>query len=223
MSNDESFLARWFRRKHGAALNTCDKQGSENVGDMASEASPASFPPNEPQLPFDPARLPSIESIDAGSDVRAFLAPSVPAELTRAALRRAWSADPTIRDFIGLSENSWDFNAPGGVPGFGSMTAGDARRLLGEVMGEPDTADSARPLGATVPADQATVSASDSGPALQGSAKDQLKQDLDASVADADTAARGRVGEVAMPHELAERETCWSSFPRHRHGSALPK
>ena len=50
------------------------------------------------------------ESIVAESDVRAFLAPGVPPELTRAALRRTWSADPKIRDFIGLSENSWDFN-----------------------------------------------------------------------------------------------------------------
>jgi hypothetical protein len=44
-------------------------------------------------------------------------APS-PADLTRATLRRAWSADPAMRGFIGLSENSWDFNATDGVPGF---------------------------------------------------------------------------------------------------------
>jgi hypothetical protein len=56
--------------------------------------------------------LAPIESIDAGSDIRPFLAPGVPADLTRAALRRAWSADPAIRDFIGLSENSWAFNGP---------------------------------------------------------------------------------------------------------------
>jgi len=52
--------------------------------------------------------LPPIESIDAGSDIRCFLAPGVPVELTRAALRRAWVADPTIHDFIGLSEITWD-------------------------------------------------------------------------------------------------------------------
>ena len=32
--------------------------------------------------------------------------------------------DPVIRDFIGLSENSWDFNAPDGIPGFGSLPQG---------------------------------------------------------------------------------------------------
>ena len=40
----------------------------------------------------------SISSRSAApSDIRAYLAPGVPAELTRAALRRAWLADPTIR------------------------------------------------------------------------------------------------------------------------------
>jgi hypothetical protein len=56
------------------------------------------------------AALPPIESIGDKSDIRGFLAPGVPVELTRAALRHAWVADPTIHDFVGLSENSWDFN-----------------------------------------------------------------------------------------------------------------
>ena len=80
----------------------------------------------------------------AGSDIRPFLSARVQADVTRAALRRAWSVDPTIRDFIGLSENSWDFNAPGGVPGFNSMRAEDARRLLARVMEEKESLHAAR-------------------------------------------------------------------------------
>jgi Protein of unknown function (DUF3306) len=57
--------------------------------------------------------LPPIESIDAASDIRCFLTPDVPVELTRAALRRAWVADPAIRDFVGVSENSSDFDQRG--------------------------------------------------------------------------------------------------------------
>ena len=74
--------------------------------------------------------LPPIESIDAEADIRPFLAPGVPKDLTRAALRRAWSTDPAIRDFIGLSENSWNFNAPSGIAGFASVTTGDTQRAL---------------------------------------------------------------------------------------------
>ena len=80
--------------------------------------------------PFDAADLPPIESIGTGSNIRPFLASGVPADLMRAALRRAWSTDLAIRDFIGLSENSWDFNAPGGVPGFGSLTTEGPPQLL---------------------------------------------------------------------------------------------
>jgi hypothetical protein len=98
------------------------------------------------QSPRDTASLPLIGSISAGSDIRPFLSASVPADVTRAALRRAWSVDPAIRDFIGLSENSWDFNAASGVPGFGSLTAEDARRLLARVMDEKESLHVARPL-----------------------------------------------------------------------------
>src|SRR5262249_15611086 len=70
---------------------------------------------------FDPTTLPSLDSIDATTDIRAFLARGVPAALGREALRRAWLADPAVRDFVGPAENAWDFTAPGGVPGFGPL------------------------------------------------------------------------------------------------------
>lgn len=30
-------------------------------------------------------------------------------------------ADPAIKDFVGASENSWDFTKPDSIPGFGSL------------------------------------------------------------------------------------------------------
>jgi hypothetical protein len=75
----------------------------------------------EKNEPFDPASLPSIDAITADTDIIAFLQSGVPAELTRAALRRAWTSDPAIRDFIGVAENQWDFNDPNGAPGFGPL------------------------------------------------------------------------------------------------------
>ena len=94
--------------------------------------------------PFDAADLPPIESIGTGSNIRPFLASGVPADLMRAALRRAWSTDLAIRDFIGLSENSWDFNAPGGVPGFGSLTTNGPRQLLARMTGEAESLNTKR-------------------------------------------------------------------------------
>ena len=37
-------------------------------------------------------------------------------------------ADPAIRDFVGPSENGWDFTKPDTIPGFGSMPHHDSIR-----------------------------------------------------------------------------------------------
>jgi hypothetical protein len=120
----ENFLQRWSRLKQAAETPTRDD--SEPSLRNASDAEPDAVPPPKAQsgvdlTVFDPATLPPIESIGASSDIRAFLAPGVPEEVKRAALRRAWLADPAIRDFVGVAENQWDFNKPGGIPGFGSL------------------------------------------------------------------------------------------------------
>ena len=94
----------------------------------------------ENRLPFDPASLPTIESIGAEFNIRAFLEAGVPDYLARAALRRAWSLDPAICDFVGLSENSWDFNGSGTIAGFGPIDGEAVRRLLTRLVGGPDTA-----------------------------------------------------------------------------------
>jgi len=89
--------------------------------------------------PFDLASLPSVEAINADTDIRGFLQSCVPAELSRAALRRAWANDPAIRDFIGIAENQWDFNDPNSIPGFGPLQATDnAPALLAQALGRPN-------------------------------------------------------------------------------------
>ena len=138
MSDGEGFLARWSRRKHAAAPQHGPVASPSKHADAQPQAGMAVVAPqSEPVV--DLAELPSIEAIGVDSDIRAFLAPGVPATLLRAALRQAWSADPAIRDFIGLSENAWDFTAPTGVPGFGSLAAEDAQRLLALLQLDPET------------------------------------------------------------------------------------
>ena len=111
MSAEEDFLKRWSRRKREAAAAPPAIKPVE-----AAAKSQGDQPPETPEASFDPASLPPIDSITALSDITAFLRAGVPAELTHAALRRAWTADPAIRDFVGLAENAWDFNKPGGPP-----------------------------------------------------------------------------------------------------------
>jgi hypothetical protein len=114
MSEDERFLSRWSRLKQETAKRApapADETASPPAGAAPAREearAPVTAPDSEAAAveSFDPASLPPLDSIGAGSDIRAFLARGVPAELAQAALRRAWAADPAIRDFIGLSENS---------------------------------------------------------------------------------------------------------------------
>lgn len=139
MNDDKNFLVRWSRRKHATTTNRSEQSSPENAADgVTVGASAVNLESGECRFAFDHVSLPTVESIGAGSDIRAFLESGVPVDLARAALRRAWSLDPAIRDFIGLSENSWDFNAPGAMHGFGSIDKEEAGRLLTQLLGEPD-------------------------------------------------------------------------------------
>jgi hypothetical protein len=83
------------------------------------------------------ATLASIEAIDAQTDITVFLRSGVPDELRLAALRRAWTADPAIRDFNGLQENDWNFNDPNSIPGLGELGPEvDVKRMVAEIRGE---------------------------------------------------------------------------------------
>src|SRR6266851_10178513 len=119
MSDDDSILARWSRRKRLVAAEF--RKIPPTVA--AETAKPVAAEPAEAPLAIS---LPPLDSIESASDITAFLAPNVPLELTRAALRRAWTADPAIRDFIGLADNQWDFNDPYEIPGFGRLDAAES-------------------------------------------------------------------------------------------------
>jgi hypothetical protein len=129
------FLQRWSQRKRAVEKQPPDGADSspedKEIDAKARARSEAALPA------FDPATLPPIESITATSDIRVFLAPGVPEELTRAALRRVWVTDPTIRDFVGIAENQWDFTKPDSVPGFGSLElTPELRRMVAGLIGD---------------------------------------------------------------------------------------
>ena len=145
MNDPENFLSRWSLRKQRAAdKNSPRPHESErpnddqavNRGQGAVDA-PASTDVETPSEEFDVTSLPPIESIGAGTDISAFMKKGVPTALRHAALRRAWSADPAIRDFMGPAENYWDAAGPDGVPGFGDLDPNlDVKRLVSELFGE---------------------------------------------------------------------------------------
>ena len=140
MSSPENFVSRWARLKSESDTEPkTESAGHEAVVSVGIETPSALQQDKLPDEPFDPASLPSIETITFDTDIRGFLQSRVPVTLTRAALRRAWASDPAIRDFIGIAENQWDFNDPTAMPGFGPMLETDnVPTLLARALGGRD-------------------------------------------------------------------------------------
>ena len=213
MSDEENFLTRWSRRKSeaaesGAAPAEVPKEPAGPLDDQMQK--------EDTQPAFDPTSLPPLDSIEAGTDITAFLRAGVPSDLARAALRRAWATDPNIRDFVGLSENSWDFTADS-IPGFGPLSPEDAGELLARYTGK--VAEAANKVG------QILQGTEPSRPAQVG------KIDTEVSVRRTESgppeAAQGSLPEAAeqLPSQCSKKHSATqNNLPaERRHGGALPR
>lgn len=225
---EEDFLKRWSRRKREAdvAKNPAREEARDPEA-KARELALASTGAKAPPAEFDPATLPPIESINALTDVTAFLRDGVPVELTRAALRRVWTADPSIRDFVGLAENAWDFTDPNAMPGFGPLESTDAmRQMIARVVDQigesvrhqvADASQSTHDYSAVSAPEQSDTAPEEikpvSAPSTGRPAEEPNNQRLVQSNKEDDAAQRDVTEEAANRKE---------SFPR-AHGSALPR
>ena len=163
MADPEGFLGRWSRLKREAE--------QPPVQEPPPEETP---PPEAVQAEPEREPLPPVESLGADSDYTRFLAPDVPAELTRLALRKAWVSDPKIADFRGFAEYDWDCNAPG----YGQLRATDnVRELLDAVFGDTPP----EPPEPVPVADAADEKATET--AEETSTSDQREQDSETSEA----------------------------------------
>ena len=144
--SEEGFLSRWSRRKRAA------EAGRPAEEPVAAEAAPAAPVPPDPvpeeEPPFDITTLPPVESLTIESDFAAFLRKEVPEALKRAALRKAWSLDPAIRDFIGPADYAWDYNAPDGVPGASLDLGGNVKEMLARIFSAAEGSPVAAPAAA---------------------------------------------------------------------------
>jgi Protein of unknown function (DUF3306) len=109
---DEGFLTRWSRLK----------REPEPVAPEAVEPPAAPAADLATSVEEIVAALPRIEDLLPGQSLSGFMQTGVPVELKNAALRRMWTIDPAIRDFVGEAlDYAYDYNTPGGAPGFGPM------------------------------------------------------------------------------------------------------
>jgi len=218
--SDEEFLARWSRRKREAKAVVNVPPPPEPAG------TPNPVPPaaaeNPPDAEVELSSLPPIDSIDAATDITAFLRKGISKELSRAALRRAWTADPAIRDFVGLAENAWDFNDPNAMPGFGPLdcSAEQIDALVGRIVGGVRSA--ADSLATAVAEGKQDRQSNDTGRAtLSESDHTEAVGDLAA----AEEISRDEPSEVpaAVQPESSETDRAEAALRRRTHGGALPR
>lgn len=217
----EGFLTRWSRLKRKAEPS---HSAAALPPDDGVAADPAPVAVAETSL--DLSKLPKIEDLTAGSDYKAFLQSGVPAELQRAALRKAWSLDPAIRDFVEVAENQYDWNAPNGVPGFGPLAPGtDIAALLKQAIGA--VADTEESQGAATKSDSPEAQSSESPVTLAQDAEQRVGEtacdERRMPTIVSDTVAHETSQQSAMARVSEHEVTASHNAPVRRHGSALPK
>lgn len=144
----QNFLGRWARLKAKAG----EAAGQDPVLEVNTSAdAPTPIIPDEAsELAIE---LPRLEDMTPEGSIAHFLRKGIPEALKQAAMRQAWTLDPTIRNFIEVAENQYDFNNPSSIPGFGELAPGtdiaallkQATRYLapGEMADEPAAATKA--------------------------------------------------------------------------------
>jgi hypothetical protein len=205
MTEDTSrFLARWSRLKR-VAIQPRAESATLAAGEPSVERVEAADEDDSLVAPGEPsAVLPSPDGLDANSDLIAFLRKGVPEELRYEALRRMWSLDPAIRDFVEIAENQFDWNVPGGAPGFGPL---DAATNVAQLL-ETITTGSAKPPSAPAPKASPGTEAAASAVAVE-----EATPPSDPIVAMEEPA--GPRANTAAQHDPI-------IVPRRRHGGALP-
>jgi hypothetical protein len=227
------FLSRWSRLKEEArrAERGPQPEAEEPAATAPPpEAEPASMLPEPELTPEELAALPKLEEITAASDISGFLRRGVPDALRNAALRKMWTLDPAIRDFVGEARDyAYDWNTPGGVPGAGALDAGDdvAAMLRSVFGGSPPKEADAQP-GVEGSQDREAVAAS-SGDASQvaASQREMPSEERAGRPGDSHAEAAPPADQDEMPDPLAAPQPEGSqkaapSVAAHRHGGAKP-
>jgi hypothetical protein len=123
MSGDDNFLARWSKRKQQAVKPAPE---GANTPSGEDESVSAQLTGEDQDEAFDLSLLPDVEALTGDCDIQAFMHKAVPDALRNAALRKVWALDPSVRNYVGEAlDYAWDWNTPGGVPGFGEVLSNE--------------------------------------------------------------------------------------------------
>ena len=161
--------------------------------------------------------LPSLDTLTSETDLTPFLRTGVPSALRNAALRRMWSLDPSIRDFVSEArEYAYDWNTPGGVPGLGPLLPGDdVKAMLGRLFRDPAEATTPAPEPAVAEPEEVPTQSPEAAVA-QGDDETGAEAPMPESESVQATVA------AAAPVQPAVAEPPRAEPRLRRHGSAKP-
>jgi hypothetical protein len=229
----DGFLARWARRKRDVRESErtetppADMEAVETAAVPGDDAVVPEAAGTEAELDLL-AELPSLDDLTAETDLLPFLRAGVPAALRNAALRKMWSVDPAIRDFVSEArEYAYDWNTPGGVPGLGPLLPGDdVKAMLGRLFNR-DPSEAAEAEAGAPEVDRADVDRVDVDRAEVDRADlVQLDPDIASDPAPGRTLPTTSIS-APDPADLPERlpvisGTTVAPVRLRRHGGAMP-
>lgn len=208
---EDGFLSRWSRRKAEARAEEEAEHAPEPLAAPEPEVSQESDPLPDAITPEELAALPKVEDLVAGSDIRAFLRPGVPAALKNAALRKMWLLTPAIRDYRDPAvDYAWDWNTPGGVPGDGiGPTAERAAQMLRDLVSpQPE------------PEAEAETDPAEEGPQTEGAAVETASVEGGKGPISPET--HSNMHEIKTDKNVVNQSDTDVPIPRRKHGGALP-
>ena len=247
-SGSDNVFARWSRRKHAVRSGGSDMPDAQEwvAGPQEepraiepADRQPAAKEPGEDEDSEQP--LPRLEDLTAESDLSAFLREGVPKALKSAAMRKMWSLDPAIRDYVGPSEYAWDFNQPGSMAGFGPLESKSAavrylstmsRNALQDQVaaGEPGGMEGSedRPSSTVNAEPDLEVDTAGQEPMDEAGAAPKAVADADAHVhpdapAEPDASASDPLAVAGERFEVARSSRARPVQASPRHGRALPR
>jgi hypothetical protein len=232
---DGNFVTRWSRRKREAlpppsrgkaGVGVAPGSDEEallhrNRGPEAKEHFERSNDPSPQAGGKQGEPLPSLDDLTAESGLGEFLRAGVPEALTTAALRRMWSLDPAIRDFVGPAEYAYDYNTPGAIPGFGAAPEWDASAAKRYVQrsASPSVAEASTPMQQDQGAPEPGIGARAAGEYQQAQAAPSDADETTEPSAQAKPLPADSTSDPAHEHSDAAR----AGAPARRHGGALPR
>ncbi|UCC55793.1 MAG: DUF3306 domain-containing protein [Gammaproteobacteria bacterium] len=156
VDDQESFLARWSRRKLDTQVDAADAPENESAA-----VTPPELPATAAEKELTDADMPPIETLDENSDFSPFLSPGVSDNMRHQALRKLFS-QPAYNVTDGLNDYDEDFTQ---FASLGKLVTREMkRRMQRELEAEKRRAESPdvqtrQTAGDAVPADDVTAAA----------------------------------------------------------------